>query len=204
MKNNKHFIKSLDSFSTKQIKNHKDKFSLVLEKEQKLQIEFVYSINNFELLLAFIERDLMATRIIKEKIEEVDHYNKNKPRNKKKKVFNYKFEFIALDYFKDKAGIYIFVNKVNKKFYIGKSNDLLTRVKSYTKNTLDANFSNSKIFKAINKYGFNNFAFSIIEYCPIEKLRDREQHYIDMMQPQYNIRRKTLKEYFDKSILTIK
>jgi len=204
MKKNQHFIHPLNSFSAKQKKNHKDKFSLVLEKEQKLQMEFVYSINNFELLLAFIERDLLATSIIKAQIEEVDYYNKNKPRNKKKKVFNYKFEFIALDHFKDKAGIYIFVNKVNKKFYIGKSNDLLTRIKSYTKNTLDANFSNSKIFKAMDKYGFNNFAFSIIEYCPIEKLRNREQYYIDLLQPQYNIRRKTHKEYFDKSIITIK
>jgi predicted S18 family serine protease len=200
-----HFIQPFNSFSAKQKKNHKDKFSLVLEKEQKLQTEFVYSINNFELLLASIERDLLAASIIKTKIEEVDYYNKNKPRNKKKKVFNYKFfEFIALDYFRNKAGIYMFVNKVNKKFYIGKSNDLLTRVKSYTKNTLDANFSNSKIFKAIDKYGFNNFAFSIIEYCPVEELRNREQHYIDLLLPQYNIRRKTNKEYFNKSIITIK
>jgi len=204
MKNNQHFIQSLNSFSAKQKKNYKDKFSLVLEKEQKLQMEFVYSINNFELLLAFIEQDLLATKLIKARIEEVDYYNKNKPRNKKKKVFNYKFEFIALDHFKDKAGIYIFVNKVNKKFYIGKSNDLLTRIKSYTKSTLEANFSNSKIFKAIDKYGFNNFAFSIIEYCPVEELRNREQHYIDLLLPQYNIRRKTHKEYFDKSIFTIK
>lgn len=204
MKDNKTFIKPLDSFSVKQKRNYKDKFSLVLEKEQKLQMEFTYSINNYELLLAQIERDLLMAKIVKETIEDVDYYNKNKPRNKKKRVFNYKPEYLALDSFKNKAGIYIFINKVNKKFYIGKSNDLLTRIKFYTKNALDTNFSNSKIFKALGKYGFNNFAFSIIEYCPIEELRDREQHYIDMMQPQYNIRRKTLKEYFDKSILTIK
>jgi len=88
--------------------------------------------------------------------------------------------------------------------YIGKSNDLFTRINFYTKNTSKANNSNSKIFKALREYGFNNFAFSVIEYCPVEKLRNREQYYIDMLQPQYNIRRKTHKEYFDKSIITIK
>jgi hypothetical protein len=203
MKNNKHFITPLDSFSAKQKRNHKDKFSLVLEKEQKLQMEFPYSINSYELLLAQIERDLLMAKIVKETIEDVDYYNKNKPRNKKKRVFNYKPEYLALDSFKNKAGIYMFINKVNKKFYIGKSNDLLTRIKFYTKNALDANFSNSKIFKALSKYGFNNFAYSILEYCPVEELRNREQYYIDILQPQYNIRRKTHKEFFDKSIFTI-
>lgn len=204
MKKNKYFIKPLDSFSAKQKRNHKDKVNLVLEKEQILQIEFLYSINDYELLIAQIERDLLMAKIVKEKTEDADNYNKNKPWYKKKRVFNYKPEYLALNYFKNKAGIYIFINKVNKKFYIGKSNDLLTRIKFYTKNALDANLSNSKIFKALSKYGFNNFAFSIIEYCPVEDLRNREQYYIDMLQPQYNIRRKTHKEFFDKSIFTIK
>lgn len=204
MKKNQHFIHPLNSFSDKQKKNYKDKFSLVLEKEQKLQMEFAYSINNFEYLMALIEYDLLVIGYLRSRAIEVEEFNKNKAWYTKKKKFGYTYEPKASDYFKDKAGIYMFINKINKKMYIGKSNDLFTRINFYTKNTSKANSSNSKIFKALREYGFNNFAFSVIEYCPVEELRNREQYYIDMLQPQYNIRRKTHKEYFDKSIITIK
>jgi hypothetical protein len=79
MKKNKYFIKPLDSFSAKQKMNHKDKVNLVLEKEQRLQIQFIYSINNYELLVAQIERDLLMAKIVKEETEDADNFNKNKP-----------------------------------------------------------------------------------------------------------------------------
>lgn len=191
-------IRSLNGnlYSKKELLN--TKFSLVLEKEQALQIEFVYSVNNYELLLAYIEQDLLMSQYVDSTTELVDYYNKHKARNQKKKKFEHTWEPVVLKYFKNKAGIYMFVNKINKKIYIGKSNDLLTRIKSYTNKTINMEYSNSKIFRAIEKYGFNNFAYSIIEHCTLEDLSLREQFYIELLRPQYNIRRRTHKQFYNK------
>lgn len=195
-------IKSFELLSSQEKKNIK--FSLVLEKEKALQMEFAYSINSFERLLATIEWDLMVQSYVKNshQLEEMQaKYNGKYSSNKKfKPKKQYTYNPLALDFVKNKAAIYMFINKVNKKIYIGKTIDLLDRIRFYTKQHFQMDSSNSKIFKALLKYKFNNFAFSIIEYCPVEDLRYKEQYYIDLLQPQYNIRRKTHKEYFAKTI----
>ncbi len=195
-------IKPFELLSKKEKKNIK--FSLVLEKEKALQMEFAYSINSFERLLATIEWDLLYKDYLdnRYKLEELKAmYNGKSYSDKKfKPKFDYSFNPLVLDLIKNKSAIYMFINKVNKKIYIGKTIDLFTRIKFYTKQHFQMDSSNSKIFKALLKYKFNNFAFSIIEYCPIEDLRYKEQFYIDLLQPQYNIRRNTHRNYFAKSI----
>lgn len=45
------------------------------------------------------------------------------------------------------------------------------------------------IYKALLKYKFNNFTLDILEYCDTNKqiLLQREQYYLDLLKPQYNI-----------------
>jgi len=43
------------------------------------------------------------------------------------------------------------------------------------------------IYKALLKYGHSNFRFEILEYCEPENAIFREQHYIDLLKPEYNI-----------------
>ena len=43
------------------------------------------------------------------------------------------------------------------------------------------------IYKAILKYGYFNFKLEILEYCTIDNLLEREQYYIDIIKPEYNI-----------------
>lgn len=60
------------------------------------------------------------------------------------------------------------------------------RILDYFDNhTLNSN--GSLIYKAILKYGYDNFTFQILEYCPIQDLMEREQYYLDTVQPEYNI-----------------
>nr|YP_010218705.1 GIY-YIG endonuclease [Morchella brunnea]UBU98542.1 GIY-YIG endonuclease [Morchella brunnea] len=40
---------------------------------------------------------------------------------------------------------------------------------------------------AIIKYGHSNFTLEILEYCEPSNAVAREQHYIDILKPQYNI-----------------
>lgn len=45
----------------------------------------------------------------------------------------------------------------------------------------------SLIVKSLLKYGHENFSLIILEYCSIELLDEREQQWIDLLKPQYNI-----------------
>jgi group I intron endonuclease len=45
----------------------------------------------------------------------------------------------------------------------------------------------SLICKALLKYGYAGFRLEILEYCPISIVLDREQFYIDKLNPEYNI-----------------
>lgn len=92
--------------------------------------------------------------------------------------------------FDNKTGIYMIQNKVTQKKYIGKSLNLIKRLENYCSYTyLDNNRASSNIYRNIIKFGFQNFSFSILEYCEEKDLSLREQYYIDLIKPQYNIRK---------------
>jgi hypothetical protein len=88
-------------------------------------------------------------------------------------------------------GIYLITNKINKKHYVGKSSYLCTRVGNY-KNYLERYQKGSKICHILNKLGWENFSLTILERVEddLDKLGEREQYYIDLFKPFYNIRSK--------------
>jgi len=43
------------------------------------------------------------------------------------------------------------------------------------------------INKALLKYGYSKFSLEILEYCEPSKCIDREQYYLDLLKPEYNI-----------------
>lgn len=97
---------------------------------------------------------------------------------------------IILKVNKNKVGIYRWVNKVNGNTYIGSSVNLGRRLRVY----YDFSFlsvriqkSKSRIYSAILKYGYSNFQLEILEYCTKEKAVSREQYYIDLFKPEYNL-----------------
>ena len=47
--------------------------------------------------------------------------------------------------------------------------------------------SNRPIDRALLKYGFSKFSLYILEYCTSENVIEREQYYLDKIQPEYNI-----------------
>jgi group I intron endonuclease len=49
------------------------------------------------------------------------------------------------------------------------------------------NTSISIIYSAILKHGYANFSLDILEYCEVDALIKREQYYIDLLKPEYNI-----------------
>lgn len=98
---------------------------------------------------------------------------------------------------KEKSGIYCIINSINNKKYIGSSKDLQQRLTSH-KTKLKSNKHNNKILQnSVNKYGLENFYYSILEFCSIEELLIREQYYINNSNCEYNI----IKKVLDKGVL---
>ena len=90
-------------------------------------------------------------------------------------------------------GIYKITNKINNKCYIGQSNDIQRRFTQHKSPYEQNRFADKPLYKAIAKYGIENFSFEILEECPIEKLSEREEYYISLYnslchQNGYNIR----------------
>lgn len=89
---------------------------------------------------------------------------------------------------KNNSGIYKITNLVNQKIYIGSAVNVRKRLNLH-RSSLNLNkHDNVYLQRAWNKYGLGNFKFEMIEECPIDKLIEREQLYIDWFKPQYNIR----------------
>jgi group I intron endonuclease len=72
------------------------------------------------------------------------------------------------------CGIYCITNKINGKKYIGQSINIKERWHSEKQNR----GNNKHLTRAMEKYGRENFDFSIIEECPKELLDTKEEEYI--------------------------
>lgn len=89
-----------------------------------------------------------------------------------------------------KAGIYRWTNLITGDTYIGSSINLTGRFVNYfsTKHLIRiVKRSKSIITSALLKYGHSNFKLEVLEYCDPKVLISREQHFLDLYQPSYNI-----------------
>lgn len=79
------------------------------------------------------------------------------------------------------CGIYKIENSINKKVYIGQSLDIKKRWREHKSAAFNVNSKdyNMVIYKAIRKYGLENFQFSILEECSREDLNARECYWIE-------------------------
>nr|UYL26222.1 GIY-YIG endonuclease [Cordyceps militaris] len=87
------------------------------------------------------------------------------------------------------SGIYLWTNINSNKKYVGSSVNLTRRLKDYfnsyyLKSELLKN--NSLIYKALLKYGYENFRLDILEFCDPKFILVREQFYLDNLNLEYN------------------
>jgi group I intron endonuclease len=112
----------------------------------------------------------------------------------------------------NKPGVYLITNLINGKKYVGSSAIMLRRLKEYLNPLyLERNLEkgNSKLLRALLKYGYSNFEFKILEMfeppflpllptlqgCEVRGPRAelrmlllaREQYFLDKIKPEYNI-----------------
>jgi len=119
-----------------------------------------------------------------------------------------------------KAGIYKIINIVNNKIYIGSSVNLKSRKYNHFDDLSKNKHKNRHLQSSYNKYRKENFKFEIIEYIEVIEnkkelksiLLEREQYYINLLIPDYNICRvaysllgvRRTKEFIEKLRLRMK
>lgn len=87
---------------------------------------------------------------------------------------------------KGQSGIYRWVNKLNNNTYVGSGINLPKRIGEYF-NKSELKRNPRPIHAALLKYGHDNFKLEILEYCRADELIRREQYYLDLLNPEYNI-----------------
>lgn len=70
--------------------------------------------------------------------------------------------------------IYLWTNLINNKKYVGQAQSFYNRMTTYKTKGATKFLQN-----AIKKYGIENFDITILEKCPIDKLDEREQYWMD-------------------------
>ncbi len=89
-----------------------------------------------------------------------------------------------------KSGIYCWTNLINNKSYVGSSINLSRRLSDYYSIDKFKRIrikGHSRISNAILKNKISNFNLDILEYCESNIIIEREQHYLDLLKPKYNI-----------------
>lgn len=87
---------------------------------------------------------------------------------------------------KGKSFVYRWINKTNGKDYLGSTSNSKSRLSSYY-DLKTLSIFNMPVYKAILKYGHSNFIFEIIEFSQPEDVVQREQHYLDLFDFDYNV-----------------
>lgn len=91
---------------------------------------------------------------------------------------------------KEKTGIYRWTHIESGKDYVGSAINLSRRFQNYYSVCYllkETTKNNSMIYKALIKYGYSSFKLDILEYCNVSILIEREQYYLDSLNPRYNI-----------------
>lgn len=80
-------------------------------------------------------------------------------------------------------GIYKITNQVNQKSYIGQSLNIKRRWRHHKTSyqTID-----TYLYRAMRKYGIENFSFEVLKECQQEELNQFEQYYIQYYDTFYN------------------
>lgn len=89
------------------------------------------------------------------------------------------------------SGVYVIVNKVNNKQYVGSAVDLYQRRTLHFSKLRCARHPSKHLQAAFNKYGEDSFSFGVLEEVSDvtrESLLACEQKWIDLLRPAYNKR----------------
>lgn len=84
------------------------------------------------------------------------------------------------------SAAYKIVNTVTNDFYIGSSKDVKRRWAQHKCPSTWENCPNNPLYNDMQKYGVDKFDFQILANVEVDKLKETEQQFIEMLKPTYN------------------
>ena len=84
------------------------------------------------------------------------------------------------------SGVYKITNKITGDFYVGSSKDIKNRLAVHRCQSTWNNHPNNPMYLDMQKYGTNKFVFEILEEAEPDKLKEKEQQFIEKLKPTYN------------------
>ena len=84
------------------------------------------------------------------------------------------------------SAVYKITNTVTNDFYIGSSKDVKQRWANHKWPSRWNRFPNNPMYLDMRKYGKDKFVFEVIEEVEAEKLKEKEQYFIETLKPTYN------------------
>lgn len=85
------------------------------------------------------------------------------------------------------VGVYKIENKFTGECYVGSSRDVRKRWNQHRRHLLRNKHHNYRLQAAYDLHGPDAFIFEILEHVEAEQLIVREQFFMDLLRPQYNI-----------------
>ena len=84
------------------------------------------------------------------------------------------------------SGVYKITNTVTGDFYIGSSKDVKRRLAAHKCQSTWKKCPNNPMYLDMQRYGTDKFEFQVIEEVESEKLKEKEQEFIEKLKPTYN------------------
>jgi group I intron endonuclease len=78
------------------------------------------------------------------------------------------------------SGIYVIINTKSMKVYLGQAQNIKKRWYTHKYSLNLGTHYNPYLQRAWIKYGAKAFKFQILEYCSIDQLNEREQHFLNI------------------------
>ena len=88
--------------------------------------------------------------------------------------------------FPRQSGIYMIQSIVNNKQYVGSAVNLKNRKGCHIR-SLKRDHNNRYMQNHVNKHGIDVLRFFILEFCLEEELIEREQYWMDVLNPEFNL-----------------
>ena len=84
------------------------------------------------------------------------------------------------------SGIYKITNTITGDFYIGSSKNVKQRLAVHRCKSRWKQYPNNPMYIDMQEYGLNKFVFELLEVVEAEKLKEKEQYFIEILKPKYN------------------
>lgn len=84
------------------------------------------------------------------------------------------------------SGIYKIVHIASGRCYVGQSQDINFRWSCHKRDLEKGHHIAKFLQRSWQKYGESQFEFTILEECPLCKLDEREQFWMDELEPEFN------------------